>query len=66
MEVAENVHDQYTGHVPKHRLKQCSIFKMIINELNDPQGPENIIRTMMMYGEMFYGRHTAQHQLQWR
>ena len=19
-----------------------------------------------MYGEMFYGRHTAQHQLQWR
>ena len=25
---------------------------------------KNIIRTMMMYGETFYGRHTPQYQLQ--
>ena len=33
------------------------------NEFNAPKGPENIILTMMMYGETFYGHHMAQHQL---
>ena len=32
--------------------------------LNDPKVNKNITCTMMMYGETFYGRHTAQHQLQ--
>ena len=31
---------------------------MILNELSDPKGPENIIWTMMIYRETFYGRHT--------
>ena len=35
---------------------------MTLNELNDHKGPVNKIWTMMMDGEMFYSRHTAQHQ----
>ena len=41
-----------------------SIFKLTQYEPNDPLEPE--IRTMMMFWETFYDRHTAQHQLQWR
>ena len=52
--------------VPPTRLKQNPIFIIILNKLNDPKGPENIIGTMMTYEERFYGRHIAQHQLQWR
>ena len=29
-------------------------FKMTLNELNDPKEPENIICTMVMYGEALY------------
>ena len=35
-------------------------IKVTQNEPSDPKGPENIIYTMMMYGETFYCRHKAQ------
>ena len=38
---------------------QNSIFRIIIDEINDPKGLENIICIMMMNGETFYGRHTS-------
>ena len=56
-----------SGHVPslrpKHRLKQKSISKMTLNEPSDTKGPQNNC-TLMMYGETFFGRLTAQHHLQ--
>ena len=48
-----------TSHAPSTGLKQESFSKMILNELNDQKGLENIICTMMMHGEMFYGCHTT-------
>ena len=34
-------------------------FSKMPQWVSDPKGNENIICTVMMYGEMFYGRHTA-------
>ena len=48
------------------RLQRNSIFKLTQNEPNDPKWPENMIFTMMMYGETFYDHYMAQHQLQWK
>ena len=50
--------DVYRGRKQQYNQQKS---EMTTNELNDPKGPENIICTMMMYGESFYGRHTAQH-----
>ena len=53
-----------TGPRPLALTEAELYFQMTKNELNDPKGPENIICTMMMYREAFYGRHMAQYQLQ--
>ena len=43
------------------------LFRISQNIHADLKG-QNKIQTALwlMYGETFYGRHTAQHQLQWR
>ena len=40
-------------------LSRTLLLKWILNELNDPKGQENMICTMIMYGETFNGRPTA-------
>ena len=54
---------------PEGPNNQNTVKKMILivkyNIFTDPKGSKKkIICTMDVYGETFYGRHTAQHQLQ--
>ena len=54
----ESVHEQQwliiqTGHTHSQIFQGCYIFGITENELIDPKGPENIIYSMMKYGETF-------------
>ena len=56
--LTESAHDHKLN--VQHRLRPRTPafiklhFKMTLKELNDPKGLENIICTIMMYGEMLY------------